>query len=260
MSEHDPAPGRTFYGFSPESVRQCVLVFGLVGAGCLTTGLIDTGSAVVFPVREAVSTDLGPAPDGSDPSGGRPGNTERNSAAVPRSAGDRADRKASGAVQDRAAAVPLAATRVNTAPVHVTITRRTGQIPVVPVGVVDNARLEVPDDPHDVGWWAGGAAPGDPAGTVVLAGHLDSANQGLGVFATLLTVRSGQTVTVQDATGRPHRYQVTSRRAYPRDQLPAWVFRRGGAPRLMLLTCGGRYDSRHHHYTQTVVVLARPVA
>ena len=224
------SPGRSFYGFTSASVRQCVLVFGLVGAGCLTTGLIDTSTAVVFPVREAAAADAGPAPDGRS-------------------------------TQDRAAPVRAPVmTKVNTAPVRISITGRTRQIPVVPVGVVDNGRLEVPDDPRNVGWWAGGAAPGDPLGTVVLAGHLDSADQGLGVFATLLNVRTGQRVTIRDATGHQHRYEVTTRRSYPRDQLPAWVFQRRGSPRLILLTCGGRYDTRRHHYTQTVVVLAKPIA
>lgn len=234
-----PGPAHSFYGFTPTSVRQCVLVFGLIGAGCLTTGLIDTSSAIVFPVREAVSADVGPTPDRATSSD----LTAKQPAAPPRPV----------------AAAAAAINKVNTAPVRITITGRTKQIPVVPVGVVGNSRLEVPDDPRNVGWWAGGAAPGDPNGTVVLAGHLDSADRGLGVFATLLTVRTGQQVTVRDATGRQHRYQVTTRRSYPRDRLPSWVFQRGGTPRLMLLTCGGRYDARHHHYTQTVVVLAKPV-
>jgi hypothetical protein len=250
------ASGRNVYGFSPESVRQCVLLFGLVGGGCLVTGLIDTGSAVVRPAREAAVTDAGPAPD--RPAPGHPAvSPAQLPSARPGSGSNGAgpDRD----VQNRAAPVPRAGSRINTAPVRVTIAGRGGPIPVVPVGVVDNGRLEVPDDPHHVGWWAGGAAPGDPAGSVVLAGHLDSADQGLGVFATLLTVRTGQSVVVRDATGQQHRYQVTTRRSYPRDQLPTWVFQRGGPPRLMLLTCGGRYDTSRHHYTRTVVVLARPI-
>jgi hypothetical protein len=130
---------------------------------------------------------------------------------------------------------------------------------VVPAGVLRDGSFDVPDDPRTVGWWAAGSAPGDPAGTVMLAGHLDSADRGLGVFTVLLSARVGDRISVRDAAGRDHAYRITGRRSYPRGRLPAGLFRRSGPPRLLLLTCGGGYDARHRHYNDTVVVAAEPL-
>ena len=42
-----------------------------------------------------------------------------------------------------------------------------------------------------VGWWRDGAAPGDESGTVLIAGHVDSAKDGAGAFYALKSARRG---------------------------------------------------------------------
>ena len=59
-----------------------------------------------------------------------------------------------------------------------------GAAPVDPVGVVAGS-LELPDDADRVGWWRGGSRAGTPFGTVVVAGHLDSATDPSGFLAGL---------------------------------------------------------------------------
>ena len=57
-----------------------------------------------------------------------------------------------------------------------------------------------------VGWWDGSAQVGDPYGSTVLAGHVDSREQGLGVFAALLEVarrRRGRGARRRRARGVP---------------------------------------------------------
>ena len=50
--------------------------------------------------------------------------------------------------------------------------------------------LRVPENVRHVGWWDGSAYAGDPFGTTVIAGHVDSASEGLGFFARLRRSRS----------------------------------------------------------------------
>ncbi len=129
--------------------------------------------------------------------------------------------------------------------------------PVVAVGVRSDGELEVPDSVRTVGWWVGSAPAGAARGSTVLAGHVDSASQGVGAFAALRDVAVGSPVVLTDVFGAPHAYRVTARRTYPKYALPRSVF--SGAP-LVLLTCGGPFDAGAGRYRDNIVVYAAPVA
>jgi hypothetical protein len=129
-----------------------------------------------------------------------------------------------------------------------------GSAPVVPVAVERSGRLAVPDDPGTVGWWVGGAAPGAPTGTVLVAGHVDSVRSGPGALAALYDLAVGATVRLRTGGGTVA-YVVTGRRTYDKQRLPAGLFADGGPPRLVLVTCGGEF--RDGHYARNVVVYAR---
>ena len=132
---------------------------------------------------------------------------------------------------------------------------------VEPARVHADGALDIPADPARVGWWTGGAQAGEPFGSVVLAGHVDSAAYGLGALAELLHVRLGERITL--GSGR-HRetYQVTTVREVPKARLAAGtdLFDQGVGHRLVLITCGGPFDRRTHGYRDNVVVIATPVA
>ncbi|HEY6793161.1 MAG TPA: class F sortase [Kineosporiaceae bacterium] len=128
---------------------------------------------------------------------------------------------------------------------------------VVPIGL-QSGSLDLPDDPHVVGWWAAGAAPGDSSGSAVLAAHLDSASRGIGVLTALTRVLPGDPMMIADAAGDVHRYSVDSRRTYAKADLPDALFARSGPPRLVLITCAGHFDARTGHYDSNLVVVARP--
>lgn len=131
-------------------------------------------------------------------------------------------------------------------------------VPVDPVGVGLEHGIDIPEDPTRAGWWAAGSAPGDPSGSTVLVGHLDSASRGLGAFAALLDLRLGDQVTVRDSEGTVRAYVVTARDQLSKADLPASVFATDGPPRLVLVTCGGRFDPVAHHYDDNVIVTAEP--
>ncbi|WP_188940341.1 class F sortase [Nakamurella endophytica] len=134
------------------------------------------------------------------------------------------------------------------------------QAPVDPVSVADGA-LQVPDDPARVGWWIGGALPGAATGTTVIDGHIDSAQSGLGALWHLDRLAAGDPVRVVDGDGRTRDYRVVGRRVYVKDEgLPADLFARDGAHRLVLISCGGPFDEARKSYQDNVVVFAVPTA
>jgi hypothetical protein len=132
------------------------------------------------------------------------------------------------------------------------------QAPVVPVGDRGDGQLALPEDPRTIGWWVGSAPAGDPRGSTVLAGHVDSVSAGPGALAVLRTVPVGTAVVLVDAFGARHPYRVAARRSYPKAALPPDLLRGGGGPRLVLITCGGPFDEARHSYRDNLVVYAVP--
>jgi hypothetical protein len=128
----------------------------------------------------------------------------------------------------------------------------------VPVGTDDAGGLDLPGDPDRLGWWVGSAIPGAASGSVVLAGHIDTRRQGAGVMASVVRLPVGAPLQLDDGQGPPVRYRVAAVRSYPKTALPAALFRGSGAPRLVLVTCGGSFDPRAHHYSDNIVVFAVP--
>lgn len=119
--------------------------------------------------------------------------------------------------------------------------------------------LEVPENPADVGWWAGGARPGDPSGTLVIDGHVDSATLGVGALGRLSDLRAGDRITLDTSTGATMAYRVTALRIFEKASgLPASLFERGGPARLVLISCGGPFDQEAKSYLDNIAVVALP--
>jgi hypothetical protein len=145
-------------------------------------------------------------------------------------------------------------------PLHVRIPTLGIDAPLVPSAVdVANGVLGVPDDIRRPGWWRDGAAPGDRAGAVLVAGHVDSASRGAGAFFGLQTARRGTRVELRMRNGRTREYRVVSVRLMAKEKLPTDIYSRSGRPRLVLVTCGGPFDEATRHYRDNVVVTAVPV-
>jgi hypothetical protein len=125
--------------------------------------------------------------------------------------------------------------------------------------VAADGTLGIPASPSVVGWWAGGASPGQASGATVLVGHLDSAAQGPGTLFKLRQLRPGATATVT-AGGRAWHYVVRAVRAYAKARLPsAAIFGQRVTARLVIITCGGPFDTATGHYLDNIVVYAVPV-
>jgi hypothetical protein len=130
--------------------------------------------------------------------------------------------------------------------------------PVVPATVQPDGLLAVPTDVDTIGWWSAGAAAAAPSGTVVLAGHVDSARQGAGAFFGLRTLQLGDRVILtSSADDHTAAYTVAARRQYPKSALPSGeVFGQLTTPRLALITCGGSFNPKTRHYSDNIVVYA----
>jgi hypothetical protein len=130
--------------------------------------------------------------------------------------------------------------------------------PVVVMGVRPDGELRVPESPRVVGWWVGSAPAGSPDATTLLAGHVDSAAEGVGALAALRDLGPGARIELTDVFTERHAYRVVARRTYPKYALPDDVFAVRGRARLVLVTCGGPFDESAGRYRDNVVVYAVP--
>jgi hypothetical protein len=132
--------------------------------------------------------------------------------------------------------------------------------PIRAAGLHPDGSLVIPDDPAVVGWWTGGARAGDAFGSVVVAGHVDSAQFGLGMMSQLRKLKTGQVVELR-AGGRRLGYRITTRTSLPQAELAARTdaFRQDVSPRLVLITCGGAFDPMRHRYQDNLLIYAQPV-
>jgi sortase (surface protein transpeptidase) len=93
-----------------------------------------------------------------------------------------------------------------------------------------------------------------------MAAHVDSVQTGIGPFARLRDVAAGAAITVTSADGATRGYRVVGVEKIAKEGAPVdqW-FDRSGAPRLVLVTCGGTFRRDIGHYTDNVVVTAEPI-
>lgn len=138
--------------------------------------------------------------------------------------------------------------------------------PIVPTVVAGDGSLIIPVDVHKVALWTGGAGIVAPAGTTVIAGHVDDVNQGPGAMNQLRNVAPGAVVSVTETSGQVTRWQVTDVAVVGKDSLPPVVFAgRNGPRRLALVTCGGPllhlpngHGGTYGTYRDNIVVTAVP--
>ena len=131
--------------------------------------------------------------------------------------------------------------------------------PASPVGIdVKNGVLGVSPDIHHTGWWADGASPGDKEGSILIAGHVDSAKGGAGAFFHVKDAKPGDKVEISTAGGRTFTYKVSTVKSYLKSELPTDVWSKHGRARLVLVTCGGPFDQKTGHYRDNIVLTAYP--
>jgi LPXTG-site transpeptidase (sortase) family protein len=186
--------------------------------------------------------------------------------------GAAAEQGNSGPVSERSETASAEPSAVPTA--HVGLPAKTERISFVPTEVVlpGHARaavlpaqtvdgvLRVPENVRHVGWWDGSAYAGDPFGSVVIAGHVDSATEGLGFFARLRGTKKGEVISVR-AGSHVLRYRVTGVKTVAKQALAtdSAAFDQTGSPRLVLITCGGAFHRDQGGYDSNLLVIGTPI-
>jgi sortase (surface protein transpeptidase) len=131
--------------------------------------------------------------------------------------------------------------------------------PVVPVGVERDGLMQIPEDVATVGWYRFGPAPGADTGSAVITGHVNDRDQGLGVFARIGELAVDDTIRVSRSDGTELSYRVIAREQWTKDRVPlARLFARDGAPRIVLITCGGVFDRDARNYQDNIAITAVP--
>ncbi|MFF8594799.1 class F sortase [Streptomyces sp. NPDC015220] len=129
--------------------------------------------------------------------------------------------------------------------------------PFTKLSLGPSGQLEPPPvgDNNLVGWFQGGASPGE-RGSSIVVGHVDTTS-GPAVFAELDSLDTGKFIDITRADGVVARFEVDavetySKAAFPDDK----VYADTPKPELRLITCGGTFDRTSRDYKDNVVVFA----
>jgi LPXTG-site transpeptidase (sortase) family protein len=142
-------------------------------------------------------------------------------------------------------------------PVRLVIPALKIRAPIQPIEVNDQAVLDPPRNPREVGWWKRSARPGATKGQTVLTGH--TVHTGGGVMDKLGKLRKGQLVKVVTPRG-PMVYRTTKVVTWSKDELAKRardIFaQKREDERLVLITCSQWTGS---YYKSNIVVFADPL-
>jgi hypothetical protein len=128
--------------------------------------------------------------------------------------------------------------------------------PVIPLGLREDGRIEVPADFDETGWWVDGPEPGEP-GPAVILGHVDS-YLGPAVFFDLRLLEPGDSIHVDRRDGTTVTYVVERTEQHPKDTFPTdAVYGPTPEPVLRLVTCGGDFDRERRSYDDNIIAFAR---
>jgi hypothetical protein len=154
----------------------------------------------------------------------------------------------------------VGAVRPSVPPVRVLIPSAEIEMEVVAVGVESGGFMELPQNPAVAGWYRFGPDPWSPDGNTVISAHIDAPEYPIGPFASLPDLGAGTEVEVVGVDGAVARYAVATVTYYPKAELPTEeLFGRTGTRSLVLITCGGEFDSTTGHYADNVVAVATPI-
>jgi LPXTG-site transpeptidase (sortase) family protein len=127
---------------------------------------------------------------------------------------------------------------------------------VPPLALNADKTVSVPDNYTQVGWYSGGAAPGE-VGPAVILGHVDS-KTGPAIFYSLGQVQVGDEVQITRTDGTIATFEITELKRYPQSDFPTLdVYGPTNYPALRLVTCTGIYDHGQQLYSHNLVVYAR---
>lgn len=161
---------------------------------------------------------------------------------------------------DGAAANPFFQARATTTPItpaRLSIPALGIMAAVEQVGTKADGSMGTPTNFADVAWYELGSRPGEE-GNAVIAGHVNNALTKAGVFEHLSELHIGDSVIIEDASGKALQYRVSETAQYMTGEAPvAAIFSRTGPSQLALITCDGDWVPSEHSFNKRLVVIAR---
>lgn len=122
------------------------------------------------------------------------------------------------------------------------------------VGLTSDGSMGIPKLPRNAAWYDDGPRPGE-IGSATISGHLNWYKGVTGVFARLNQLKTGDSITVQDDTGKIISFIVRTIRLYGSDEDATDVFTSDdGKAHLNLITCDGVWDKKTKQYSKRLVV------
>lgn len=124
----------------------------------------------------------------------------------------------------------------------------------------ENGTLIPPPRPTEVGLWSGSAALDASSGEVTIVGHVNWRGMPPFAFGRLADLRDGDLVFTSDPHGKQTAWRVQRVFARPKaGGVDPTAFAGPGGPRqLVMITCGGAFDTRAGSYFDNVYVRAVP--
>ncbi|GIH69600.1 class F sortase [Sphaerimonospora thailandensis] len=129
--------------------------------------------------------------------------------------------------------------------------------PIGSIGVDKKGEIEAPplSKPNLTGWYRFGPAPGDQ-GPAVILGHVNT-RQGAAVFSRLREIKRGNKIAVYRADGKTAIFTVDGVEQVSKLKFPTKrVYSNTATASLRLVTCGGVFNAKAHHYTDNIIVYA----
>ncbi len=124
------------------------------------------------------------------------------------------------------------------------------------VGLETDGQLQAPESWENAGWYAASAKPGQQ-GLVVMDGHYDTDKGQPAAFWGLKNIKLNDKVVLQDEMGKDFSYTVVDI-FYVDIQDPQRnrIFQESDKVELILITCGGVWDSVENTYNKRLVIKA----
>ncbi|WP_182902890.1 class F sortase [Microbispora sp. H10830] len=125
------------------------------------------------------------------------------------------------------------------------------------VGVDKSGVIQTPplSKPSLTGWYRFGPAPGDQ-GPAIILGHVNT-RKGAAVFSRLRELKRGNKIAVLRADGKMAIFTVDGIEQVSKSTFPTKrVYSNTITSSLRLITCGGVYNAKQHHYTDNIIVYA----
>ena len=143
-------------------------------------------------------------------------------------------------------------------PVHIAIADADVDHDLEYLETVDGG-MQAPTGADDASWYLETSRLGED-GPMVIAGHLNWWNVPEGPFYAIADLEPGAIIEVTGADGGIYEYEVRSVAQAPSDSSPSDVFDsvqdQLGGETLVLITCGGEWDTSIAEYNQRTVVVA----